>query len=163
MRSHAASAARIPVALIDTGFILALVDGDERWHHPCIRVYNHTRLPLLTTEAVLTEVFHLVNRSSLDPRGVWQLLHSGAIQMAPISNTELFQIRSLMDDYSDRPMDFADATLVHLAVRERLNVILTIDHDDFETYRLPNRKKFTILPGAREKLSAKIRSARLPN
>jgi predicted nucleic acid-binding protein len=43
-------------------------------------------------------------------------------------------------------MDFADATLVHLAARERLSVILTIDHDDFETYRLPGRKKFTVLP-----------------
>jgi predicted nucleic acid-binding protein len=51
-----------------------------------------------------------------------------------------------MDDYADRPMDFADATLVHLAARERLSTILTIDHDDFETYRLPGRKKFTVLP-----------------
>jgi uncharacterized protein len=147
MRSHAASAARTPVALIDTGFILALVDGDESWHHPCVQAYNHSRLPLLTTEAVLTEVFHLAHRSSLDPRGVWQLLRSGAIQMAPISNSELLQIRALMDDYADRPMDFADATLVHLATRERLSTILTVDHADFETYRLPGRKKFTILPG----------------
>jgi len=52
-----------------------------------------------------------------------------------------------MVQYADRPMDFADATLVHLAGRERLSVILTVDHDDFETYRLPGRKKFTILPG----------------
>ena len=51
-----------------------------------------------------------------------------------------------MSRYADRPMDFADATLVHLAARERLTVILTIDRDDFETYRLPGRKKFTILP-----------------
>jgi hypothetical protein len=51
-----------------------------------------------------------------------------------------------MEEYADRPMDFADATLVHLAARERLSTILTVDHDDFETYRLPGRKKFTILP-----------------
>ena len=36
-----------------------------------------------------------------------------------------------MDDYADRPMDFADATLVHFAARERRSTILTIDHDDF--------------------------------
>ena len=51
-----------------------------------------------------------------------------------------------MDDYSDRPMDFADATLVHLAARESISVVLTVDHDDFATYRLPRGKKFTILP-----------------
>jgi hypothetical protein len=42
--------------------------------------------------------------------------------------------------------DFADATLVHLAARASLSLILTIDHDDFETYRIGGRKKFTILP-----------------
>jgi predicted nucleic acid-binding protein len=52
-----------------------------------------------------------------------------------------------MTKYRGRPMDFADATLVHLAARESLSLILTIDHDDFETYRIGGRKKFTILPG----------------
>jgi len=58
----------------------------------------------------------------------------------------LLELHALMAQYSDRPMDFADATLVHLAAREHLSTILTIDRDDFETYRLPGRKKFTILP-----------------
>lgn len=44
-------------------------------------------------------------------------------------------------------MDFADATLVHLAARESLSVILTINHDDFETYLIGGRKRFTLLPG----------------
>lgn len=56
------------------------------------------------------------------------------------------QVQALMDNYADRPMDFADATLVHLAARESISMILTVDHDDFETYRLPGRKKFTVLP-----------------
>jgi predicted nucleic acid-binding protein len=43
-------------------------------------------------------------------------------------------------------MDFADATLVYLASRERVSTILTLDYADFETYRLPGRKKFAILP-----------------
>jgi hypothetical protein len=29
-------------------------------------------------------------------------------------------------------MDFADATLVHLAERESLSTVFSIDHDDFE-------------------------------
>jgi len=146
MRSLAASASGLPGALIDTGVILALVDRNDGWHDACVQAYNHSRLPLLTTEAVLAEVFHLARRKVSDARGVWQLLRSGAIQMSEIAHGELSQIQTLMQDYADRPMDFADATLVHLAARERLGTILTIDHDDFETYRLPGRKKFTILP-----------------
>jgi predicted nucleic acid-binding protein len=135
-----------PVGLIDTGAILALLDRDDEWHEPCVEAYNHNRLPWLTTEAVLTEALHLVLRNVGDERGVWRLLRSGAIQMSPIAHQELPQIEALMHDYADRPMDFADATLVHLAARERLSTILTVDHDDFETYRLPGRKKFTIIP-----------------
>ncbi len=135
-----------PAGLIDTGAILALLDLDDEWHEACVEAYDHHRLPWLTTEAVLTEALHLVLRNLGDDRGVWRLLRSGAVQMSPIANEELPQIEALMLDYADRPMDFADATLVHLAARERLSTILTVDHDDFETYRLPGRKKFIILP-----------------
>jgi predicted nucleic acid-binding protein len=51
-----------------------------------------------------------------------------------------------MSKYSDRPMDFADATLVHLARRESLSTIFTIDHDDFETYRIDGRRRFRVIP-----------------
>ena len=51
-----------------------------------------------------------------------------------------------MARYHDRPMDFADATLVHLARRESLSTILTVDHDDFETYRIDGGRTFRIVP-----------------
>ncbi len=51
-----------------------------------------------------------------------------------------------MARYADRPMDFADATLVHVAEREGLKTILTIDRDDFETYHIGRNAKFRILP-----------------
>jgi predicted nucleic acid-binding protein len=54
-----------------------------------------------------------------------------------------------MARYHDRPMDFADATLVHLANCESLTTILTVDHDDFETYRIGRRQRFRILPERR--------------
>jgi predicted nucleic acid-binding protein len=132
--------------LIDTSVIIALVHRSDRRHADCVQAYNHVRLPLLTTQAVLTEAFYLGARIGLDVRVIWRLLRSGAILLSPIAHEELPQIQELMREYADRPMDFADATLVHLAARERLSTILTIDHDDFETYRLLGRKKFTILP-----------------
>lgn len=52
-----------------------------------------------------------------------------------------------MKRYADRPMDAADATLVHLARREHLNTVFTVDYDDFETYRIDGRKRFRIVPG----------------
>jgi predicted nucleic acid-binding protein len=145
-KSSASLPAGLPAGLIDTGAILALVDRSDEWHVQCVEAYNDHRLPWLTTEAVLTETFYLVRHNLRDDRGVWTLLGSGAIRMSGIDNEELPQVHALMAQYAERPMDFADATLVHLAARERLGTILTIDHDDFQTYRLPGRKKFTILP-----------------
>jgi uncharacterized protein len=142
MPSNAAAAG----GLIDTGAIIALVDRSDRRHEACTRAFNNARLPLLTTEATLTEAFHLATRAPVDLRAIWRLLRSGAVRMSPITYEELPQIQQLMNDYADCPMDFADATLVHLATRERLSTILTVDYRDFETYRLPGRKKFTILP-----------------
>jgi len=135
-----------PAALIDTGAILALVDRNDEWHESCVAAYNRSRLPLLTTQAVLTEAFHLTRGDRRQIASIWTLVRSGAIQMSPIANDELPQIQALIEDYADRPMDFADATLVHLAARESLSLILTVDRDDFETYRLPRNKRFTVLP-----------------
>ncbi|HYZ26376.1 MAG TPA: hypothetical protein VE597_05675, partial [Geminicoccaceae bacterium] len=60
---------------------------------------------------------------------------------------DLPALEALMRRHADRPMDFADATLVSLAERERLSTIFTLDHDDFETYRIEGRRRFHIVPG----------------
>jgi len=49
--------------------------------------------------------------------------------------------------YADRPIDFADATLVHLAEREALSTVFTVDHADFETYRIGGRRRVRVVPG----------------
>ena len=135
-----------PSALVDTGFILALLDRDDRWHHPCVTVFEDVRLPLLTSEAVLTELFHLVGDSFSESSAAWKFVRSGAVTLGSISDVELPALHELMSRYKDRPMDFADATLVHLAQRESISTMLTIDHNDFETYRIGSKKRFTILP-----------------
>jgi predicted nucleic acid-binding protein len=79
-------------------------------------------------------------------------VRSGAIVLATITTADLPPLQELMSRYKDRPVDFADATLVHLAQRESLSTILTAEHDDFETYRIGGRKRFTILPERRGKV-----------
>jgi|SRR5580692_6953324 predicted nucleic acid-binding protein len=135
-----------PAGLIDTGAIIAILDASASQHQDCLESLATLKLPLLTTEAVLTELFHLIRARHLRLDLAWQFVRSGALTVSPIGDDDLPEIDALMAQYADRPMDFADATLVHLAARERLATILTIDYDDFSTYRLPRRKKFTILP-----------------
>jgi hypothetical protein len=136
-------------ALIDTGAILALLDRTDRWHRVCVDAFAHLRLPLLTSEAVLTELFHLVGDSRHEMEAAWRLVRSGAIALAKIEDAELPQIQALMSRYADRPMDFADATLVYLAKREGLSTIFTVDRADFDAYRIEGRRRFRVIPASR--------------
>lgn len=133
-------------ALADTGALLAYLDAADRWHGRCRLAFGQFRLPLTTSTAVLTELFHLVGDSPREMDITWKFVRSGAITIAPISDRDLPDIETLMRKYHDRPMDYADATLVRLAQRDSLSTIFTIDHDDFETYRVGGRKRLRLLP-----------------
>jgi predicted nucleic acid-binding protein len=56
----------------------------------------------------------------------------------------LVRAHELMEKYSDRPMDFADASVVALA--EALNVkrVWTLD-SDFDVYRFRGREPFELI------------------
>lgn len=136
-------------ALIDTGAILALLDRTDRWHRTCVDAFQQLRLPLVTSAAVLTELFHMVGESRREMESAWKFVRSGALVLAAIGNSELPEIHALMSRYWDRPMDFADATLVHLAKREAISTVFTVDHADFETYRINGRRRFRVLPARR--------------
>lgn len=135
-----------PGGLIDTGAIIAILDRDDSWHSACVQALESLRFPLLTTEAVLTEAFHLIGSNTYNVQRLWAFVSSGAVTVNTLGDFDLLELRSLMTKYKDCPMDFADATLVHAANRESISVVLTIDHGDFETYRLKGNKKFTIRP-----------------
>ena len=132
--------------LVDTGAMIALLDRDDRWHRRCVEALPQFLLPLVTSAAVLAELFHLFGDSAPDTDAAWAFLHSGAVTVRPIDDGDLFALSGLMKRYRDRPMDFADATLVHLARRESLSTVFTVDFNDFETYRIEGRKRFSILP-----------------
>jgi len=140
-------------ALIDTGAILALLDRSDRWHDACVEAFRQLRLPLLTSEAVLTEVFHLVGDSRNEMEAAWKFVRSGALVLGTIEDAELTHLHGLMSRYwdrgMDRNMDFADATLVYLAKRESLSVILTVGHADFATYRIEGKRQFRVVPSKR--------------
>jgi hypothetical protein len=133
-------------ALIDTGAILALLDRDDRWHRPCVAAFESFRLPLLTSVAVLTELFHLVGDAPRDVEAARAFVRSGAVSVASIDDGDLPALDALMVRYRDRPMGLADATLVHLAERESLTSVFTVDRNGFETYRIAGRQRFRIFP-----------------
>jgi predicted nucleic acid-binding protein len=134
-----------PRGLIDTGPILAILRTGDRWHPYCTEALGKLPFPLATSAAVLAELFHLLNGPH-EIAAAWAFLRSGAVVVLPIDDEDMAALEALMDRYKDRPMDFADATLVHLARKNDLVTIFTVDHNDFETYRIEGKRRFRIVP-----------------
>lgn len=132
--------------LVDTGAIVALLNRDDQWHEACVDAFESMHLPLATSAAVLAEVFHLLGDRTRAVNVAWAFLGSGAVTVLPIDDSDAPSLEALMKKYRDRPMDFADATLVHLAKRERLTTVFTVDRADFSTYRIEGKRKFRVVP-----------------
>ena len=56
------------------------------------------------------------------------------------------RIAELLRRYADRPMDFADASMVWAAEHTGMLQILTADRTDFQIYRTKTGKRFDVLP-----------------
>ena len=78
-------------------------------------------------------------------RALWKLVESDRLVLADLSPALVDRSARLMDQYSGRPMDLADATLVALAEERGDRRIFTLDAD-FQIYRLRGRQHFELLP-----------------
>ncbi len=94
---------------------------------------------------VVRETFSLVD--DFGPGDYLPIYTSAPPHPDPVAaqDDEHHLLKALMAEYADRPMDFADATLVRVAERLSTNTIFTIDHNDFETYRAHGRS-FEVTP-----------------
>lgn len=132
--------------LIDTGPIVALFDKDDRYHAVCVEILKEIKEPLVTTWAVLTKCFYLLNFSWEIQDNLWLFIQRGGIEIYPLEKELLIQCREFMKQYRDLPMDLADATLVALADALQVPKIFTLDHKDFSIYRFKQKKRFTLIP-----------------
>lgn len=102
--------------------------------------------PLITTWPCVTEAMHVLDRTDLQLALLTFIRRGGAL-VFDFAAAELEHFEQWMVKYSDRGrrMDFADASLVWLAMEAQTRAILTTDLNDFERYRLPGNKRFEIL------------------
>lgn len=133
--------------LIDTGPIVAVLDANDDLHAACVEVIEFLDCPFYTTMAVLTEAMHLLGRRSgwRGQAALWELVRREDFLVQHPTRPDLERMAELMDKYRDRPMDFADASLVVLAENLSLRRIFTTDRADFSTYRIAGKHAFVIL------------------
>lgn len=131
--------------LTDAGPLIALIDRGETAHKRCVATLEKLQGPMVTTWPAFTEAMYLLGDAGgwQAQEALWRLNLRGDLLTAMPDRVE--RAAALMQQYSDLPMDLADATLVALAEERQLTTIFSLDKD-FRVYRLGRSKHFTIIP-----------------
>lgn len=131
--------------LVDTGPLVALLSRRDAWHTQCASQFASLGPGLWTCWPVITEAVHILQH----PDPVATLLgqiHKDNIRLMPLDENDVPPIRRILDRYSDQGFDLADACLMHLAERERISQVFTLDRRHFGIYRLSNGSTLQLLP-----------------
>jgi predicted nucleic acid-binding protein len=120
--------------IIDSGPLIALFDRSDKYHIKVLDFIKSYKGKLITSWAVITEVSHMLDFNLQVQIDFLKWCEAGGIEVYDISQTEISNIRIMMEKYIDVPMDLADATLMYIANKENIKNILSID-SDFDIYR----------------------------
>jgi uncharacterized protein len=136
----------VAAVLVDASALIALLDRGDRNHETCVSALASIEDPLLTVWPAVTEAMHLLGDAPPGQEAIFDMIDDEALAVAELDRSDVRRMKTLMRKYRDLPMDFADAALVRVAERERLNRVLTFDRH-FRVYALPGRARFVVLAG----------------
>jgi predicted nucleic acid-binding protein len=121
----------MPTIIADAGPIIALIDTADEHHDWAVTAVRPLPRPWITCAAVISEVTHHFGN---DARALAALrrMTGGMTIKEPAPDSVL----ALMERYTP-VMDYADGCAILLAQAHQGAVVVTTDHRDFSTYRIP--------------------------
>lgn len=132
--------------LIDTGPIVAILSASDEHHGPCVEQLRSVKGPLLTCWPVITEAAWLLRAYPAALRMLLSSFHGQPFELLPLDEADLSGIAAILAKYRGLGIQIADACLVHLANREGIETMFTLDRRDFGVLRLARGKKFHVVP-----------------
>lgn len=136
------------MTLCDASPLFALVDTKQvEANARCKATLPNLSTPLITTWSAFTEAMYLLHRAGgwSRQRLLWQYVLTGILLIHVATEVEQKRMAELMEQYRDRPMDLADASLVAAAETLGISQIFTLD-GDFYVYRRHGNQPFEVVP-----------------
>ncbi|MCX6876064.1 MAG: PIN domain-containing protein [Verrucomicrobia bacterium] len=130
--------------IADTGPLVALFDrGDacHLWAKDCLGRIGES---LLTSEAILSEVFFLLAPMRKSRAACGEFWLEGGLRIGFDAQAQRESLVGLLKKYADIPMSLADATVVRMCEINRGAVVWTLDNH-FRIYRHLGRKTIPLL------------------
>jgi len=129
--------------VIDSGPLIALFNGNDRYHEQAVRFIQNLQGNLYTNIAVITEVVHMLDFSQQAQQDFLTWVEQAVIiDQGTVEDWE--SIIQLLQKYADLPADFADASLIVLCQRLNTLDVASVD-SDFTVYRNYLKKPFNNL------------------
>lgn len=120
--------------LLDTGPIVAIYDRNDQHHASCVELAKSLSGDAFTCWPVITEAMYLLRASSASTNNLLTRIAQREIGILPLDARDAVAIRDISIKYR---VDFADACLMHLADRENIDQVFTLDFRHFPAYRRP--------------------------
>lgn len=134
---------------MDAGPLVAILSERDQLHGLCLRTLESLSGSPCSCWPVITEAAWLLRAY---PRAVSLLLRrvsEGIPAILPLSGRDAGPIADLLQKYESLRPELADAALVHLANRESIDTIFTLDRRDFAVYRSARNRSFRLIPDLR--------------
>jgi predicted nucleic acid-binding protein len=132
------------VIIIDTGFLVALLNRTEQYNAWVKTQLNDISSPIITCEPVVTEACFLLRKIHGGEKTILDFINSKKLQIPFKLDDESLAVQALMERYKSVPMSLADACLVRMAEIYSNSVILTLD-SDFRVYRKNRNETINLL------------------
>lgn len=130
--------------IVDTGFLVALLNQSEQYHSWVTAQLSQISTPLLTCEAVITETCFLLQNIHRGEETILKFINSQKLQIPFQLDQESPAIQVLMQKYQSVPMSLADACLVRMTEIYPDSTLLTLD-SDFQIYRRNRNNLISLL------------------
>jgi len=134
------------LAVVDTGPLYAVVDEDDADHARCREALEAAGHRLIVPALVIAEATYLVGTrlgSAVEARFLAGL--AGMHVEAPTPD-DWTRIADLVAEYGDFPRGGTDASIVALAERLDIELVITLDDRHFRAVRPKHRPAFRLLP-----------------
>ena len=132
--------------LVDAGPLVAVFSRNDANREICISASKGFEVPLLTSWPVVTETAWLLRNYPIGIRDVFQSVEDGFLKIVDLDDGFIKWGRAFLERYENIGAQLADASLVYLAEREKIDNVFTLDRRDFSIYRTTRNRALTILP-----------------
>jgi len=136
------------VIIVDTSALLSAMDADDPDQPRTSAAIRASNGPRLISPFILAELDYLLTRRVGAPvaRRLLDEVIGGAYRLEPFDADDVRQAATVLVRYQGLDLGLADASIVVLAERHRINEIVTLEERHFRVVAGPGGRPFRILP-----------------